>query len=107
MVAVIPSLISVVPEDTYIIPVGTKSANGRIRKYPGLPKDVKPKTPDVIASEISDNDWQELIWSEGTKGKLSARFSRRRVRVVVRKKKPTNETGWLLFERTKDGERTE
>ena len=104
VVAVIPSLISTVPEDTPIIPTGTKSANGRIRKYPGLSKDVKLKTPDVIASEISDNHWQEVTWSEGTKGKLSARFSRRRVRVVAREKRPTAETGWLLFKRTKNGE---
>ena len=64
-----------------------------------MPKDVKPKTPETIVSEISDKDWQEVTWSEGTKGKLSGRFSRMRVCVVVKNKKVTDETGWLLFER--------
>jgi SRSO17 transposase len=101
IVAVVPSLILVVPEDTPSISVGTKSANGCIRKYPGIPNDVIPKTPEALVSEIPDEDWQEVTWSEGTKGKLSGRFSRIRVRVVVKKKRPTDETGWLLFERRK------
>ena len=97
VVSVIPSLILVVPEDTPFIPVGTKSANGRIRKYPGLPKDIKPKTPETIVNEIPKSDWQEITWSKGTKGKLSGRFFRMRVRVVVKQKKVTDENGWLLF----------
>jgi SRSO17 transposase len=101
VVSVIPSLILVVPEDTPFIPVGTKCANGRIRKYPGLPEGMKPKTPESIVNEISKPDWQEITWSEGTKGKLSGRFFRMRVRVVVKQKEVTNEMGWLIFERRK------
>lgn len=100
VVAVTPSLISVIPEDTPFIPAGTKAANGRIRKYPGLPNGVKSKTADVIVSEIPKNDWQEVQWSNGTKGKLSALFARMRVCVVV-DNRPTDETGWLLFQRRK------
>lgn len=103
VVAVKPSHISVVPEDTPLIPVKKKSGKGRPRKYPGFPKGIKPKTANVVASEISDEDWQEVEWSEGTKGKLSANFIRIRVR-VANSGRPTEETGWLLFEKTKDGE---
>lgn len=101
VVSVTPSLLLVVPEDTPFIPVGTKSANGRIRKYPGLPKDINPKTPENIVNEIPRSDWQEITWSKGTKGKLSGIFYRMRVRVVVKQKEVTDEMGWLVFERRK------
>jgi SRSO17 transposase len=102
-VAVTPSDISVVPEDTPIIPAGTKAGRGRPQIYPRFPKDVKPKTADVLAPEIPDKDWEEVVWSKGTKGKLSARFTRVRVR-VAKNGRATDETGWLLLEKTKDGE---
>jgi len=102
-VAVTPSDISVVPEDTPIIPAGTKAGRGRPQIYPRFPKDIKPKTADVLAPEIPDKDWEEVVWSEGTKGKLSARFTRVRVR-VAKNGRATDETGWLLLEKTKDGE---
>jgi SRSO17 transposase len=98
--AVTPSNISVIPEDTILIPAGTKARNGRIRKYPALPADVKPKTADVVRREIHDNGWQKIEWSKGTKGTLSGLFSRIRIRVVT-DNRPSDETGWLLFERRK------
>ncbi len=102
VLAVTPSRFSVVPEDTKIIPAGIKYASGTSRKHPGFPKSVKPKTADVIASEIPDEDWQDVEWSEGTKGRLTASFARTRVR-VANSGKPTEEIGWLLFEKTNDG----
>ncbi|MFQ5885262.1 MAG: IS701 family transposase [Thermoplasmata archaeon] len=101
--AVTPSHISVVPEDTPIRSAGTRSEGGRPRVHPGFPRDVRPRTADALSSEIPDEDWKEVEWSEGTKGKLSARFTRIRVR-VAKKGRPTDETGWLLLERTRKGE---
>lgn len=98
--AVTPSNISVIPENTSLIPAGTKARNGHIRKYPALPADVKPKTADKLREEINDNDWQRIEWSKGTKETLSGLFSRIRVRVVT-DDRPSDETGWLLFERRK------
>ncbi len=98
--AVTPSNISVIPEDTALIPAGRKSRNGRIRKYPALPADLKPKTANVVRKEIRDKDWQRIEWSEGTKGTLSGLFARERVRVIT-DDRPSDETGWLLFERRK------
>jgi SRSO17 transposase len=98
-----PSHISVVQEDADTIPAGTKYACGTSRKYPGFPNGIKPKAANVIASEILNEEWDEVTWSEGTKGTLSAHFTRMRVR-VANAGRPTEETGWLLFEKTKDGE---
>jgi SRSO17 transposase len=103
VVAVIPSDFAVVPEDTPIIPAGTPYACGSLRKHLGFHRNIKPRTADVVAREIPDKDWQTVEWSEGTKGKLSARFYRMRVR-VTKTGRPTDETGWILFEITKDGE---
>lgn len=102
-VAVVPSDISVVPEDTPLVPPGNKPGPGRNRKYPGFPTNVKPKTADIIASEISNDDYDEVIWSEGTKRKLSALFARLRVR-VAKNRHATDETGWLLLEKSKKDE---
>lgn len=98
-----PSHISVVPEDTDTVPAGTKYACGTSRKHPGFPIGIKPKAANDIASEIHDEEWEDVIWSEGTKGKLYAKFYRMQVR-VANTGRPTDETGWLLFEKTKDGE---
>jgi len=104
VLAVIPSEISIVPEDTSVIPAETKSEDDASQKHTmKFPKGVKTKTADIVAGEISDDDWEEVEWSEGTKGKLSAQFTRMRVR-VTKFGKPTDETGWMLFEKTKDGE---
>lgn len=104
MVAVISSEISIVPEDTSVIPAETKSEDGTSQGHTmKFSKDVKTKTADVVAMEIPDDDWGAVEWSEGTKGKLSAQFTRMRVR-VTKFGKPTDEMGWILFEKTKDGE---
>lgn len=54
-----------------------------------------------LATEIDEDDWTHVEWSEGTKGPLSAAVARRWVTVV----KQTNtgaelqEDGWLLLEK--------
>jgi len=103
VVAVIPSDFAFVTEDTPVIPAGTPYACGSLRKHPGFPRNIKPRTADVVAHEIPDKNWQTVEWSEGTKGKLSARFYRMRVR-VTKTGRPTDEIGWILFEITNDGE---
>ena len=104
VVAVTPSDISIVPEETPVILAEIKSENDASQQNAmKFPKGVRSKTADVVAMEISDVDWEVVEWSEGTKGKLSAQFTRMRVR-VAKDGKPTDETGWVLFEKTKDGE---
>lgn len=104
IMAVMPSLLSVVPEDTEIIqPPEKKVRRGRPQIHPIFPKGTRPKTADLIVKEISEDNWEKIEWSEGTKGKLSANFSRMRVR-VANTGRPTDETGWLLFEKTNKGE---
>lgn len=103
VVAITPSDISVVPEDTEILPPGRKVGHGRRQIHPNFPKDIHPKTADQMVKDLSDKDWERIEWSEGTKGKLSAQFARIRVRVASQGR-PTDEVGWLVFERTRDEE---
>lgn len=101
IMAVTPSRLSVVPEDAEIIqPPEKKAGRGRPQIHPNFPKGTNPKTADQIVKEISEDNWETIEWSEGTKGKLSANFSRMRVR-VANSGRPTEEIGWLLFEKTK------
>ena len=105
-VAVTPSDISIVPEDTPLMFEGKQNADDiALFSMEDLrfPRGVKSKTADVVAMEIPDDAWQEVEWSEGTKGKLSALFTRIQVR-VAKDNRPTDETGWMLFERTIDDE---
>lgn len=103
ILAVTPSAISVVSEDSPIIPIGTKTKQGRSRKQPAFPEDVKPKTANIVANDVSKEEWKEVQWSEGTKRDLSGSFVRLRVR-VAKDRRPTDETGWLLLERDRTGE---
>ena len=103
VLAVTPSAITVVPEDTPVLSAGTKPKRGRTRIHPAFPKDVKLVTANVAAEDIPKEDWTEIQWSEGVKKKLSGSFSRMRVR-VAKDGKPTDETGWMLFEKTKSEE---
>ena len=103
VVAISPSDISIVPEDTEILPPGEKIGRGRRQIHPNFPKDIQPRTAEQMVNDIPSEDWEEIEWSEGTKGKLSARFTRVRVRVASHGR-PTDEIGWLIFERTKNEE---
>jgi SRSO17 transposase len=101
VLAVKSTHISVVPEDTTIIQPPEKNVGrGRPQIHHNFPKTIHPKTADQVAKELSENNWKTVEWSEGTKGKLSAKFYRMRVR-VSNSGRPTEETGWLLFEKKK------
>lgn len=101
VVGVRPDHISVVPEETEIILPEKKPGPGRPPKYPQLPNTVHAKTANEWFRGIKDEDWKTIAWTEGTKGTLQADFVRYRVR-VVHDTHPTDETGWLLFERTSE-----
>ena len=103
ILAVTSSAISVVPEDSSILPIGTKTKQGRSRKQPAFPEDVKPETANVVVDDLSKEEWKEVQWSEGTKKNLSGSFVRLRVR-VTKDGRPTDETGWLLLERDRTDE---
>jgi len=91
----------VVPEDTPILLPGADGNHvGRPRTKPFLPDGITATTPGRIAKEAKD--WTEVCWGEGTKGRLSAKFVRRKIRVCL-KGAPTEEIGWLLIENGADG----
>lgn len=73
-----------------------------------LPAGVSEVTPRQVADTAPASSWQEIEWSEGTKGRLGAQFLRRRARVVRGSphhrggRVVTDEEGWLVLERTPD-----
>jgi SRSO17 transposase len=99
--AVTPSKISVVPEETRILPPGQKGLRGKKTKQPTFPEGIIPVTAETISADIRDEEWTTIDWNEGTKGRLFADFVRKRVRITDTGK-PTDETGWLIIERTND-----
>jgi len=61
----------------------------------GTPGTRRTRTAAEIAAAIPERDWQRVVWAEGTKGPLAARFAAIRVR-------PAKSRGerWLLCERS-------
>ena len=61
----------------------------------GTPGAPRTRTAAEIAAAIPECDWQRVVWAEGTKGPLAARFAAIRVR-------PAKSRGerWLLCERS-------
>ena len=61
----------------------------------GTPGTPRTRTAAEIAAAIPERDWQRIVWAEGTKGPLAARFAALRVR-------PAKSRGerWLLCERS-------
>ncbi len=106
-----PYILGVGPKDMQIIPESTPieypedaSGIGRPPSEPRYPPDATPQSPEEIADGLTDEDWTSVTWAEGTKELLSGQFFRTRVRVVkrVRKRRVTEETGWLLIEDATD-----
>jgi len=106
-----PYILGVGPKDMHVIPESTPieypedaSGVGRPPSEPRYPADVTPQSPEEIAESLTDDDWTTVTWAEGTKKPLSGRFFRTRVRVVkrVRKRRISEETGWLLIEDAED-----
>ncbi len=86
-----------------------EAATGRRRKY-HVPDDVAVSAELMLA----DAKWQKISWRRGTKGKLTCRFSARRVRVADGHKHrmsdgrvqamPGEQQVWLVGERRTTGE---
>jgi len=100
VVAVTPSQLRVIPEDTPLIQPGTGPGSGRkrVRHAAG----VTAKSPAQLAEQI--DAWTTIAWSEGTKDALSAPFHVSRIRVVndATNRYVSDETGWLILERRSD-----
>jgi SRSO17 transposase len=102
VLGVTPSEIRVIDASVPLVPPGP-SERGRARRHHTYPKG----TPVRSASEIADGvkKWTTIKWSEGTKGTLSGKFHRVRVRVTkgsVNLRRATDEVAWLLLERRED-----
>jgi SRSO17 transposase len=59
---------------------------------------VKGKDASEIAQDLSEKDWKDVSWSEGSKGMLSRKFAMREVRVLRHGRECTDEVCWLLLE---------
>lgn len=94
------SELRVVPEDTPLEQPEDHTGPGR-RTDPRYPEDVTASSPRELADDLDTEDWTEVTWSQGTKGELSAKFARHRVRVVkdTHRRAVTDETGWLLLQK--------
>jgi SRSO17 transposase len=64
----------------------------------------KPFSVKEVAKALPESAWQEVPWSEGTRGKLTSRFAALRVRVASGDFKLTEvrDEEWLLIEWPKD-----
>ena len=79
-------------------PPGPTDGPGRPRAHLTYPEDVETVSPREIA--VGVENWNEVTWSEGTKGALSSRFHRQRMRVVsnTQLRWVSEEEAWLLVE---------
>lgn len=83
-------------------PVQPPGNRGQARwHYSHVDWSVPRQAPDEIAAQIQD--WKEVEWGRGTKGPLTAKFARVRIRALDGRPKlarASDEVGWLLFERS-------
>lgn len=95
------SELRVIPEDTPIEQPEDYDGPGRQPTVPRYPEDVTASSPEELADDLSDENWTEVTWSNGTTGDLSAKFVRQRVQVVedTQRRAVTDETAWLLLQR--------
>ena len=103
VLGVTPSEVRVIDASVLVIPPGP-SKRGSRRKHLKYPKDTPVWSATKLARKVKE--WTTVEWSKGTKGKLSGRFSRFRVRVTqgpVKARQATEEVGWLLLEKRSDG----
>lgn len=98
----------VVPEEVVVHPPGTKAPGRRrrTRRFPWLAKGVRLFAPKELAGRLPKSAWKTIRWAEGSKGPLVGRFARVRVRVIAMHRRPTDEVGWLLIERSSEGLKT-
>ena len=93
-----------IPEETELEEPGPTPGKGAPRKHRRYPEDVEAHTPEELAETLSDDDWTEVTWNQGSKGKMTAEFYRRKIRSVTDRTNNyvSDETGWLLLKRPTD-----
>lgn len=79
------------------------------KPYAGVGARPKPRLPDNAVSRSPEEwarsaRWRTMTWTQGTKGPIKVNVARKRVRVTVKGGVETDETGWLLLEKTPEGE---
>ena len=101
VVGVTASELRVVPATAVVHPAGTKGrTRGRFHQHPWLDPETLTVSPVALAGQV--RRWQTVVWGQGTKGPLSDQFARLKVRVCKGNRQPTQEVGWLLFQRHVD-----
>jgi len=109
-----PYVLAITPTEVRVIPADTRILE-RGERFPGVregPRFTKPHLlPDTvtlnahqIAKEATEaSRWRTLTWAQGTKGPLTGRFTRVKVRTTAGFRVPSDEVGWLLIENHSEG----
>lgn len=103
VVEVTASEVRMIPASTPILQPGERppgETRGRRTTKAHLVPGTTTTSPQAVAETA--RDWVTVRWSEGTKGPLEGRFTRRKVR-LCNGAFPTEEVGWLLLEDRSDG----
>jgi SRSO17 transposase len=100
VMAVCPTDVSMVLNSIRLIPpeIVHLGRYGRKRTHYHLPEGVHSKNASEIAQELSEKDWKEVYWSEGSKRMLHRKFAMREIRVLRNGRTCTDEICWLLLE---------
>jgi len=82
-----------------------RANRGKPRQHP-VPSETAEDAADVLAGSL----WRRVVWRQGTKGALAARFAAKRVRVADGPRSPRHghlpgEDVWLIGEWRRSGER--
>jgi len=82
-----------------------RAKRGKPRQHP-VPSETAEDAADVLAGSL----WRRVVWRQGTKGALAARFAAKRVRVADGPRSPRHghlpgEDVWLIGEWRRSGER--
>jgi SRSO17 transposase len=79
---------------------GKGRAPRRLRRGDSATPQHRPQTVKEVAFDIEPDDWQEVIWREGTNALLRSHFARVRVRAAHRdqERSELREAQWLLIE---------
>ena len=90
------------PEVDLLFP---RAKRGKPRQH-AVPSETAQEAADLLAGCL----WRRVVWRQGTKGALAARFTARRVRVADGPRSPRHghlpgEDVWLIGERRRSGER--
>lgn len=88
------------PPGTGPLPPSPYDGQGRPPTRLRRDKEHRPPTAEAIARGLPPDAWKTLWWREGTKGRMSSRFARVRVRAahLDEKRHQPREEEWLLIE---------